>query len=127
MEQFIQAKLPMIMDVANSLLGWMLFSAAMWTVLGKLGVGKRWRAWIPGLRYVAIGEALDMSDEGFVCALFELLSIGASFLNTDVFSERVQLAAELALVVVFVFLAEGASVPEAERALQDLALMAAEG
>ena len=105
MEQFIQAKLPMIMDVANSLLGWMLFSAAMWTVLGKLGVGKRWRAWIPGLRYVAIGEALDMSDEGFVCALFELLSIGASFLNTDVFSERVQLAAELALVVVFVFLA----------------------
>ena len=105
MEQLIQAKLPMIMDVANSLLGWMLFSAAMWTVLGKLGVGKRWRAWIPGLRYVAIGEALDMSDEGFVCALFELLSIGASFLNTDVFSERVRLAAELALVVVFVFLA----------------------
>ena len=105
MEQFIQAKLPMIMDVANSLLGWMLFSAAMWTVLGKLGVEKRWRAWIPGLRYVAIGEALDMSDEGFVCALFELLSIGASFLNTDVFSERVQLAAGLALVVVFVFLA----------------------
>ena len=32
MEQLIQAKLPMIMDVANSLLGWMLFSAAMWTV-----------------------------------------------------------------------------------------------
>ena len=29
--------------------------------------------------------------------------------------------------IVFVFLAEGASVPEAERALQDLALMAAEG
>ena len=64
MEQFLSA-----IDwkqVLNVLISWLLFSIGLWTVLGKLRWKKRWMAWVPGLRYIALSEVLDMEREGLV-------------------------------------------------------------
>ena len=104
MEQILQAAGIPLKELVSSLLNWLLFSIALWTVFGKLGWKRRWMAWVPGLRYAALGTVLEMPREGLVCAFIEILSVGVSLLNVEALSERVQLAAALGLIVIFVFL-----------------------
>ena len=102
MEQFLGA-----IDwkqILNVLISWLLFSVGLWTVLGKLRWKKRWMAWVPGLRYIALSEILDMEREGLVCAVLDILAVAASILNVEIFSERVQVALTLTALVVIVTL-----------------------
>ena len=102
MEQFLGA-----IDwkqILNVLISWLLFSVGLWTVLGKLRWKKRWMAWVPGLRYIALSEILDMEREGLVCAVLDILAVAASILNVEIFSERVQVALTLIALVVIVTL-----------------------
>ena len=59
-------------DVVWPLLWWFVFCFAMDRLLGKLGWKRRWMAWIPGLRYYALGDAIDLEAEGWICAFLDL-------------------------------------------------------
>ena len=93
-----------VSELMSIIFSWLLFSAALWMVLGKLRQKRRWRAWVPGLRYFALSEALDMEREGLFCGIVDVLSFGTYALNVDALSERVQVALSLIVLVLVVFL-----------------------
>ena len=102
MEQFLGA-----LDnkqILNVLVSWLLFSIGLWTVLRKLRWKKRWMAWVPGLRYIALSEILEMEREGLGCAILDIFAVTASILDVEAFSERVQIALALITLVVIVTL-----------------------
>ncbi len=61
-------------SILYSLIGWFLYSLGLWKLLPKLKWERRWMAWVPGLRTVALGSAIDMGWEGVVCGAMEVLS-----------------------------------------------------
>ena len=84
MEQFLGA-----LDnkqILNVLVSWLLFSIGLWTVLRKLRWKKRWMAWVPGLRYIALSEILEMEREGLGCAILDIFAVTASILDVEAFS-----------------------------------------
>ena len=91
-------------QILNVLISWLLFSVGLWTVLRKLRWKKRWMAWVPGLRYIALSELLDMEHEGLGCAVLDILALAASVLNVEIFSDRVQMALALITLAVIVTL-----------------------
>ena len=61
------------------IVSWILFSLGLFGVLRKLKRKHRWMAWVPALRYVAFGAAVDRPFEGVLIGVLELLSYAASF------------------------------------------------
>ena len=92
------------LELGESFLGWLLMSIGSFAVLGKLHRGNRWMAWIPGLRYVAIGQSVDMLKEGVFCGIMELvLNISSLFGDLQSVSQSkltiVMLLAQVVLIV----------------------------
>ena len=83
---------------------WLVFSAALWLIFGKLRWKRRWMAWVPGLRYIALGETLGMAREGLACGCMEILSAAANLLNLNAMNERIKLAMALLLLALVVTL-----------------------
>ena len=88
---------------------WILFSCGLWKVLGKLrprlnSITRPWWSWIPGLRYAALGDAVDMEAEGVFCGVIELLTFAAYIINTESMSEKMQIAFSIAILVLVVIL-----------------------
>ena len=81
------------------LLSWFLLSLGLYLLSKKLKGKKRWRAWIPGLRFAALGDSLDMDGEGVVYGLLEVVVLVASFLNLNAMTERVSDAMVLVILV----------------------------
>ena len=91
-------------QILNVTVNWVLFSIGLWMLLGKLRWKKRWMAWVPGLRYIALSETLDMEREGLGCAVLDILSVSVSLLNLEGFSERARIALALITLVIVVTL-----------------------
>ena len=53
----------------RALITWFLFSLGLWKMSGKLSWKRRWAAWIPGLRYAALGHSISLTREGVSVAL----------------------------------------------------------
>ena len=96
-----------VINNLNILLEWTLFSIALQRVLRKMGGKKTWMAYVPGLRYLALSERLDMAKDGVVCAVLDVLSVLSVVLNLTVafdMESRWALAAALAELVVVIAL-----------------------
>ena len=52
---------------------WFLMSLGLWKLSEKMNWEKRWMAWIPGLRYYAFADSMDMRAEGMGCGVLEIL------------------------------------------------------
>ena len=63
---------------------WFTFSIGLHLVLEKLGEKKCWQAWVPGLRFFKLGQALGMSFEGVLCGLLELLLYPVCFIQSSI-------------------------------------------
>jgi len=85
------------------LIAWAAFSVGLRLLLNKLGLERSWRAWVPGLRYIALGEAVHMAQEGIVCGFLDVLSFSSYLYDVYSVNERVQVA--MALVTLAVSLA----------------------
>jgi hypothetical protein len=81
---------------------WLAFSIGLHLVLKKLKEEKSWLAWVPGVRFFKLGQALGMSAEGILCGLLELLLYPMRFYDWDQFGERFAVAASLILLVLIV-------------------------
>ena len=77
-----------------SLLWWLaemlLLSFGLWLIGGKMGYRRRWMFWVPGARYIALGDALDMDADGMICGILEILATLLRFVNLEQFSESVR-------------------------------------
>ena len=96
-----------VVNNLSILIQWFLFSVALQRVLRKMGGKKTWMAYVPGLRYLALSERLDMEKDGVVCAVLDALSVIAVLVNLTFaidMSERVSLAMALIQLVVIVAL-----------------------
>ena len=96
-----------VINNLNILLEWTLFSIALQRVLRKMGGKKTWMAYVPGLRYLALSERLDMAKDGVVCAFLDVLSVLSVVMNLTVafdMESRWALAAALAELVVVIAL-----------------------
>ncbi len=86
------------------ILSWLLFSLGIWKVMAKLGAKGHWMAWIPCLRYYALGAALDIRTEGMICGMLEFLYTLLGFVDPEWMSERTTLILALFSLVVFITL-----------------------
>ena len=90
-----------------SLLWWLaemlLLSFGLWLIGGKMGYRRRWMFWVPGARYIALGDALDMDADGMICGILEILATLLRFVNLEQFSESVSIILSLLILVAVVF------------------------
>ena len=91
-----------ILSMVWSGIDWLAFSIGLHLVLKKLKEEKSWLAWVPGVRFFKLGQALGMSAEGILCGLLELLLYPMRFYDWDQFGERFAVAASLILLVLIV-------------------------
>ena len=52
---------------------WVVFAIGLQLVLRKLQEKNGWLAWIPGVRFFKLGQALGMGGEGILCGVLEVL------------------------------------------------------
>ena len=52
---------------------WFLMSLGLWKLSEKMNWEKRWMAWVPGLRYYALADSMEMRTEGIGCGILEIL------------------------------------------------------
>ena len=52
---------------------WFLMSLGLWKLSEKMNWEKRWMAWVPGLRYYALADSMEMRREGIGCGVLEIL------------------------------------------------------
>ena len=79
-------------NVLRVLILWFPLSLGLWKLLGKLEDNmagtRRWMAWIPGLRYAALGDAVEMEGEGIVCCILELICFCLGAVDPDTMDDR---------------------------------------
>lgn len=88
----------------RELLGWLLLSIGLWKLSGKMKWKRRWMAWVPGLRWGAWGESIEMPREGTVCGVLELLVLISNLVYYAAKNGKLSLAFSLAALVLGVFL-----------------------
>ena len=91
-------------SVSEYVLSWLLFSLGLWMISGKMKWKRRWLAFIPGLRFAALGRSLDMSRDGIVCCVVELILAFNSLFNYSAVGEKASVGFALATLVLIVFL-----------------------
>ena len=52
---------------------WFLMSLGLWKLSEKMNWEKRWMAWVPGLRYYALADSMEMRTEGIGCGILEII------------------------------------------------------
>ena len=86
---------------------WVLFSLGLWKLSAKLNWKYRWMAWIPGLRYGALGQSLHMTREGILCGgveiLIYVLKLMLPYIQTEKISTALNLLALILNVLLFVY------------------------
>ena len=83
---------------------WFLFSLGLWKLSGKLEWKQHWMAWIPGLRYHALGQSLRLPREGLYCCLVELLIYAIGIVYTKIQLEKISMAMSLILLILMLLL-----------------------
>ena len=92
------------LNLVYEVIKFLLFSLGIYKILGKLGANRRWMSWLPGLRYFALGNALDLHTEGIVCGVLEVLYLGLGYLDADWLGENGTIAVGVFVVVVAITL-----------------------
>jgi len=97
----LMAKLP---NLLRLLVSWAFLSVGLWAVSGKLKWKKRWMAWVPGLRYAALGDSLEMDLEGIFCGMLDVPLFLAQLMNLPELNERAEMALALLILVLALLL-----------------------
>ena len=64
-----------------SMLGWLLLSIGLFRLFKKMQFKQRWMAWIPGLRYAALGATIGIPTEGIIVGILDILLFVSSFIG----------------------------------------------
>ena len=91
-------------NMINTLILWFFFSLGLWLIARKMKWKHPLLAWIPGVRYAALGSSLRMGREGIFIAIAEALTFLSSFLISLIHDERIALAFTLLLLILLVFM-----------------------
>lgn len=94
----------LLFNLIRAVLFWLLFSLGLWKISGKMKWKRRWMAWIPGLRYGALGQSMEMAKEGTFCGLIELLLYAVRLIDTETLPSKAALAVSLVTLVLIVLL-----------------------
>lgn len=90
--------------IASVVFEWLLVSAGLFLVSGKLKWEQRWKAWIPGLRFKKLGDSLFMNKTGTNCGILDVLFIISVVFRVMTTNERFVMAASLFHLIMFVFM-----------------------
>ena len=64
------------------ILVWPALSAAFFSVSGKLGWERRWTAWVPGVRFFSLGDAVEMNRDGTHCGILDIFLAASLLIRT---------------------------------------------
>ncbi|MBQ2626488.1 MAG: ABC transporter ATP-binding protein [Eubacterium sp.] len=91
-------------SIVTALFEWMLFSGALWSIAGKLGWEKPWNAWIPGLRFFALGRSIALNRECRFCGIMDVVFLAGALSKSVVPKGRVNVALSLTVLIIFLYL-----------------------
>lgn len=107
MNNTVEIVTTVIVAVRQIVLTWFCFSLGLWKVLKKLGDKHAWRAWIPGLRYIAFGSAVERPIEGVITGLLEIAYFVVLFIRDNVIGESIAdyltIATAIALLSLYIY------------------------
>ena len=83
---------------------WFFFSLGLWMIARKMKWKRPWLAWVPGVRYIALGSSLDMTREGIFIAIEETIMYLSSFIVRHISDDRIVVAVSLLILILIVFL-----------------------
>ena len=63
----------MVSILSRLIFTWFLMSLGLWKLSEKMNWEKRWMAWVPGLRYYALADSMEMRTEGIGCGILEII------------------------------------------------------
>ncbi len=91
-------------SMVSTLINWFLFSLGLWMIGRKMGWKRPLLAWIPGIRYIALGNNLNMAREGIFIAIAEAVLYAASPLVQRLSNDRASVAISLLILILIVFM-----------------------
>lgn len=91
-------------SLISTVFTWFLFSLGLWLIARKMKWQKPWLAWIPGLRYIALGQSLDMTREGIFISIAEAIMYISSYLTLHISDDRIDVAISLLMLILIVFM-----------------------
>ena len=91
-----------ILSMVWSGIDWLAFSIGLHLVLKKLKEEKSWLAWIPGVRFFKLGQALGMGAEGILCGVLQVLLYTVHYYDWHQYGERFAVASSLVILVLLV-------------------------
>ena len=90
--------------VISVIFEWLLFSVALWSVAKKLGWKKLWKAWVPGVRFFALGRSVNMNQEGIFCGILDVVFIAGAVSKAFFPNGHAGSVVSLVVLILFVFL-----------------------
>jgi len=90
--------------IVTVLFEWLLFSAALRSVSGKLSWEKPWNAWFPGLRFFALGRSIALNRECRFCGIMDVIFLLGALSKSVVPKGRVNAALSLIVLILFLYL-----------------------
>ena len=91
-----------VTSMITSLITWLAYSVALMLLLRKLKGKHFWRAWIPGLRFAALGEVLDIEQDGLICGILDTLTAILRFWTPVTSDDNVEVILSLVTLVILV-------------------------
>ena len=98
----MEAETSIVRFLVEQLAYYVAFSAALWLLAGKLRWKKRRQAWVPGLRWYALGASVEMEREGALCGGVEVLIFLLSVVSRFVSNEDVDVVLALIILILVV-------------------------
>lgn len=89
--------------IATGIIDWFLLSLAMFLLSKKLNWEKRWKAWIPGLRFYELCRSLEMHTDGIVLCIMDLFFVVSALGSAFVDGDRTSVALSLIHFVIYIF------------------------
>lgn len=96
----------MVIDYSNliwRLILWFLFSLGLWKLGKKLRWPKRWMAFVPGLRYYALGKSMQYEKRGIICGILDVITIITGIVDAGPVETRADVIFGLVVIVSTVF------------------------
>ena len=87
--------------IVSAISNWLLLSLAMFVISDELGWQKKWKAWVPGLRFYSLGSSVGMNREGRYCGIIDVLYLIAAIVR--IVLRRGQLSVFTALIHLVLF------------------------
>ena len=92
-----------LFSIVNGVIDWFLLSLAFFLLAEKLGWQKRWKAWLPGLRFYELGKCIGLHTDGIVCCIMDLFFVVSVFCSVLYEEGQIGVAMSLIHLVIYIF------------------------